>query len=95
MNGAYYNDNMGGIPIQLYDNNGDLLSLGYKLNYTISYANDADYNGTVTLSGVLSDNTNIYAVSNVILINIVLPTPWVNPTGNLLNFSTDLLGVRI
>ena len=59
MNGAYYNDNMGGIPTQLYDNNGDLLSLGYELNYTTSYANDADYNGSVTLSGVLSDNTNI------------------------------------
>ena len=95
VNGAYYNDNMGGIPTQLYDNNGDLLSLGYKLNYTTSYANDADYNGSVTLSGVLSDNTNIYAVSNVILINIVPPTPWVNPDSNLLNLRQIYWGGRI
>ena len=92
VNGAFFNENVSGTPTQVYNNNGDLVSLGYKLNYTTSYADHADYNGQVSLTGILSDPLNITAVSNVILIEIIPPTPWVNPDSNLLNLRKDLLG---
>ena len=91
VNGGYYNETTLD-PSEEYDNNGDLISLGYKLNYTASYSDHADCHGTVSLRAILSNNNQISTASNSISINIIAPTPWIDPDSNLLNLRNDILG---
>jgi len=94
VNGGFYNENVADIPSQAINNNGDITSLGFKLNYTASYLEHADCDGVVSLTGILSNNNQITAVSNSISINIIAPVPWINSDSNLLNLRNDIIGTE-